>query len=134
MLTEVLPVINPTRGEKPCNQFRSGYENLSVETVVPEIVVALLFFLLCELNGRWRDRRRERKEPKLSPLLLRRYTGAGGWHETCAGVLGLTKMDWNNNTLYKKVPVTQVYSKAFANIIQQNPNMIDSVFDFRNFM
>ena len=27
-------------------------------------------------------------------------------------------MDWNNNTLCKKLPVTLVYSKAFANIIQ----------------
>ena len=59
--------------------------------------------------------------------------GAGGWHETCAGILGLTKMDWNNNTLYKKLPVTLVYSKAFANIIQQNPNMVDSVYDFSEF-
>lgn len=73
-------------------------------------------------------------KPTPSPLLLRRYSGAGGWHETCAGILGLTKMDWNNNTLYKKLPVTLVYSKAFANIIQQNPNMVDSVYDFRNFM
>jgi len=73
-------------------------------------------------------------KPTPSPLLLRRFSGAGGWHETCAGILGLTKMDWNNNTLYKKLPVTLVYSKAFANIIQQNPNMVDSVYDFRNFM
>jgi len=34
----------------------------------------------------------------------------------------------------KKLPVTLVYSKAFADIIQQNPNMVDSVFDFRSFM
>ena len=73
-------------------------------------------------------------KPTPSPLLLRRFTGAGGWHETCSGILGLTKMDWNNNTLYKKLPVTLVYSKAFADIIQQNPNMVDSVYDFRNFM
>jgi hypothetical protein len=73
-------------------------------------------------------------KPTPSPLLLRRFTGAGGWHETCAGILSLTKMDWNNNTLYKKLPVTLVYSKAFADIIQQNPNMIDSIYDFRNFM
>ena len=50
------------------------------------------------------------------------------------GVLGLTKMDWNNNTLYKKLPVTLVYSKAFADIVQQNPNIVDSVYDFRCFM
>lgn len=73
-------------------------------------------------------------KPTPSPVLVRRFSGAGGWHETCAGIIGLTKMDWNNNTLYKKLPVTLVYSKAFADIIQQNPNMVDSVFDFRAFM
>jgi hypothetical protein len=73
-------------------------------------------------------------KPVPSPLLLRRFTGTGGWHETCAGVLGLTKMDWNNNTLYKKLPVTLEYSHRFAKIIQQNPNMVDDLFDFRNFM
>lgn len=73
-------------------------------------------------------------KPTPSPILLRRFSGVGGWHETCAGILGLTKMDWNNNTLYKKLPVTLVYSKAFADIIQQNPNMIDDIYDFRNFM
>jgi hypothetical protein len=73
-------------------------------------------------------------KPTPSPVLVRRFSGVGGWHETCAGIIGLTKMDWNNNTLYKKLPVTLVYSKAFADIIQQNPNMVDSIFDFRNFM
>lgn len=73
-------------------------------------------------------------KPTPSPVLVRRYTGAGGWHETCSGILGLTKMDWNNNTLYKKLPVTLVYSKAFADIIQQNQDMVDTVYDFRYFM
>ncbi|MBT3043414.1 MAG: nuclease PIN [Candidatus Thiodiazotropha sp. (ex Codakia orbicularis)] len=73
-------------------------------------------------------------KPTPSPVLLRRFSGAGGWHETCMGILALTKMDWNNNTLYKKLPVTLVYSKTFADIIQQNPNMVDSIYDFRNFM
>jgi hypothetical protein len=73
-------------------------------------------------------------KPVPSPILVRRFTGAGGWHDTCSGIIGLTKMDWNNNTLYKKLPVTLVYSKAFADIIQQNPDIVDNVFDFRNFM
>lgn len=72
--------------------------------------------------------------PVPSPVLVRRFSGAGGWHDTCAGILGLTKMDWNNNTLYKKLPVTLVYSARFASIIQQNPNIVDTVYDFRNFM
>ena len=73
-------------------------------------------------------------KPTPSPVLIRRFSGQGGWHDTCAGVLGLTKMDWNNNTLYKKLPVTLVYSKAFADILQQNPQMVDRIYDFRCFM
>lgn len=73
-------------------------------------------------------------KPVPSPVLVRRFTGGGGWHETCSGILGLTKMDWNNNTLYKKLPVTLVYSSRFASIIQQNPSIVDTVYDFRNFM
>jgi len=73
-------------------------------------------------------------KPTPSPVLVRRFTGTGGWHETCSGILALTKMDWNNNTLYKKLPVTLVYSSRFAKIIQQNPTMVDNVYDFRSFM
>jgi hypothetical protein len=32
-------------------------------------------------------------KPTPSPLLLRRFCGSGGCHETCEGVMGLTKMD-----------------------------------------
>lgn len=28
------------------------------------------------------------------------FLGAGGRHETCAGIIGLIKMDWNNNMLW----------------------------------
>jgi hypothetical protein len=73
-------------------------------------------------------------KPTPSPVLIRRFSGSGGWHDTCAGIIGLTKMDWNNNTLYKKLPVTLVYSKTFADIIQQNPQIVNSIYDFRSFM
>ena len=73
-------------------------------------------------------------KPTPSPVLVRRFSGEGGWHDTLAGILGLTKMDWSNNTLYKKLPVTLVYSKAFADILQQNPMMVDRIYDFRCFM
>lgn len=73
-------------------------------------------------------------KPVPSPLLLRRFSGSGGWHETCAGIIGLSKMDWNNNTLYKKLPVTIEYSQRFARVIQQNPQLVDDLFDFRLFM
>ena len=43
-------------------------------------------------------------------------------------------MDRNNNVLYKKLPVTLVYSRLFADIIQQTPMLVDAVYDFRSFM
>lgn len=73
-------------------------------------------------------------KPTPSPVLVRRFSGAGGWHETCSGILGLTKMDWNNNTLYKKLPATLVYSKAFAAILKRNQQMVDSVYEITSFM
>lgn len=73
-------------------------------------------------------------KPVPSPLLIRRFSGSGGWFETCSGILGLTKMDWNNNTLYKKLPVTLEYSQRFAQIIKHNPQLVDDEYDFRNFM
>lgn len=36
-------------------------------------------------------------------------------------------MDWNNDTLYKKLLVPLVYAKAFADIIQQNQDLTDDV-------
>jgi hypothetical protein len=87
------------------------------------------------MSGPTRDVYKEAMlKPVPSPLIVRRFSGSGGWFETCAGIIGLTKMDWNNNTLYKKLPVTLEYSQRFAKIIQQNPNLVDAEFDFRNFM
>lgn len=37
-------------------------------------------------------------KPVPSPLLLRRFSGSGGWHETCAGIIGLTK--WIGTTTH----------------------------------
>jgi hypothetical protein len=60
-------------------------------------------------------------KPTPSPVLVRRFASQGGWHDTYAGILGLTKMDCNNNTLYKGLSVTLGHPKAFADMIQQNP-------------
>ena len=73
-------------------------------------------------------------KPTPAPILLRRFAGNSGWHEICIGVMGLTKMDWNNNTISKKIPVTLDYSHRFAEVIKQNPDIVDKIYDFRNFM
>lgn len=73
-------------------------------------------------------------KPLPNPILLRRFSGYGGWHDTCSSVYALTKCDWNNNTLYKTLPVTLVYSQRFANVVKGTPNIVDDVYDYRFFM
>jgi hypothetical protein len=73
-------------------------------------------------------------KPLADPILLRRFSGQGGWHDTCSSVLALTKVDWNNNTLYKTMPATLVYSQLFADVVKQVPQIVDDVFDYRLFM
>jgi hypothetical protein len=73
-------------------------------------------------------------KPLPSPIVLRRFSGAGGWHDTCSSIFALTKVDWNNNTLYKTLPVTIGYSQVFANVIKQSPDIVNDVYDYRFFM
>ena len=73
-------------------------------------------------------------KPLPHPILLRRFSGMGGWHDTCASILSLTKVDWNNNTLYKTMPATLVYSKLFADVVKLAPEIVDRAYDYRFFM
>ena len=73
-------------------------------------------------------------KPLPGPIMLRRFSGAGGWHDTCSSILALTKVDWNNNTLYKTLPVTLVYSQVFAEVVKQTPDIVNEIYDYRFFM
>jgi hypothetical protein len=72
--------------------------------------------------------------PIPKPILIRRFSGTGGWHETCSSIIALTKMDWNNNTLYKSIPVTLGYSQSFANVVKRVPDIIKQKYNYRFFM
>lgn len=73
-------------------------------------------------------------KPIPSPIMIRRFSGDGGWHDTCSSILALTKVDWNNNTLYKTLPVTLGYSQIFAEVVKQTPEIVNKVYDYRFFM
>ena len=73
-------------------------------------------------------------KPLPDPILIRRFSGEGGWHATCSSILALTKVDWNNNTLYKTLPVTIGYSQNFANVVKQSREIVNNVYDYRFFM
>lgn len=68
------------------------------------------------------------------PIMIRRFSGNSDWHEICLGILGLSKMDWNNNQLYKALPVTLGYSQKFAQVVQHHPIPVDTPYSYIYFM
>lgn len=73
-------------------------------------------------------------KPMPKPILIRRFSGEGGWHDTCSSIIGLSKMDWNNNTIYKSMPVSIVYSSLFSSIVKNVPSIKRQVYNYRYFM
>jgi len=73
-------------------------------------------------------------KPLPNPIMLRRFSGDGGWHATCSSVFSLTKVNWNNNTLYSTLPVTLHYSQVFSQVVKQSPDLVNEIYDYRFFM
>jgi hypothetical protein len=68
------------------------------------------------------------------PLLLTRFLGAGGVHGSAREILGLTKMNWNNDSLYDRLPVTLSYATNLAKVVKRLGMLSSSPYDFRFFM
>lgn len=68
------------------------------------------------------------------PLLVTRYLGTGGAHESARELLGLTKMNWNNDALYDRLPVTLSYASVLARVVKRLGTLSNTPYDFRFFM
>jgi hypothetical protein len=68
------------------------------------------------------------------PILLKRFAGQGGWAESARAALGLTKMDWNNDSLYDRLPVTLSFASVLADTIKRMPTLSKRPYEFRFFM
>jgi hypothetical protein len=68
------------------------------------------------------------------PLLLTRDAGAGPLDEVAAQVLALSKMDWNNDALYDRLPCTLRYAQVLARTIKHMPELAPQPYDYRLFM
>jgi len=68
------------------------------------------------------------------PLQLTRFAGHGTWEDKCSAILGLTKMDWNNDALYDRLPVTMGFAKVLARVVKRIPNLSARPYQFRFFM
>lgn len=68
------------------------------------------------------------------PIRVVRHAGHGSWEDTAAAVLGLTKMNWNNDSLYDSLPVTMSYAHVLARVIKRMPSLGRKPYQFRFFM
>jgi hypothetical protein len=69
-----------------------------------------------------------------SPLELVRFAGHGGFEESCRSVLGLSKMNWNNDGLYDRLPVTMAYAQVLAQTVKRMTRLAPRPYQFRFFM
>ena len=68
------------------------------------------------------------------PIRLVRHAGHGTWDDTARAILGLTKMNWNNDSLYDHLPVTMSFAQILARVIKQIPTLKSTPYPFRLFM
>ena len=68
------------------------------------------------------------------PIRLIRHAGHGPWDDVARAILGLTKMDWNNDALYDPLPVTLAYAKVLARVVKRMKGLGTSPYQFRFFM
>ena len=68
------------------------------------------------------------------PLRLVRHAGHGPWDDIARAILGLSKMNWNNDALYGPLPVTLGYAKSLARVVKRMPGLGSAPYQFRFFM
>jgi hypothetical protein len=68
------------------------------------------------------------------PLSLHRYAGHGDFTQSCGDILGLTKMNWNNDSLYDRLPVTIRYAQIAARVLKQSSRTAEGDYSYRYFM
>ncbi|NQV26264.1 MAG: hypothetical protein HQ518_18070 [Rhodopirellula sp.] len=68
------------------------------------------------------------------PIRIVRHAGHGTWDDTARAILALTKMDWNNDSLYDPLPVTLGYAKVLARVVKRMDGLGSAPYQFRFFM
>jgi hypothetical protein len=68
------------------------------------------------------------------PIRIVRHAGHGPWDDTANAILGLSKMDWNNDALYDPLPVTIGYAKVLARVVKRMTGLGSAPYQFRFFM
>jgi hypothetical protein len=84
------------------------------------------------LNGRANYVQGGKGTPR--PLLLTRDAGTTPPDDIARQVLALSKLNWNNDSLYDPLPVTLRYAQVLARTIKHLPELTSRPYDYRLFM
>lgn len=57
-----------------------------------------------------------------------------GYHASASELMGLTKMNWNDNSLYDRLSVTLSYTSVLARVVKRLRTLSSTPYDFRLFM
>jgi hypothetical protein len=68
------------------------------------------------------------------PLEIIRFAGRSSLDEAATAVLALTKMDWNKDALYDRMPVTTAYAKVLARVAKNFTEFASVPYPLRLFM
>lgn len=68
------------------------------------------------------------------PILLKRFAGHNSWYDSAHSILGLSKMNWNSDSLYDRLPVTLEFAQKLARTIKRMPNLEAKPYQYRFFM
>jgi hypothetical protein len=68
------------------------------------------------------------------PIRLVRHAGHGTWDDAARAILGLSKMNWNNDARYDSVPVTLGYASVLARVVKRMDVLGGAPYQFRFFM
>jgi hypothetical protein len=68
------------------------------------------------------------------PLLLVRHAGLGSVDDLCRATLVLTKLDWNNDGPYDRLPVTLNFAQILAKVVKRMPTLEARPYAFRQVM
>ena len=68
------------------------------------------------------------------PLLLVRHAGLGAMADLCRETLALSKMDWNNDGPYDRLPVTLSFAQTLAQVVKRMPKLEARSYPVRLFM
>ena len=68
------------------------------------------------------------------PLVVKRFAGDLSMSQCCRAILALTKMDWNNDALYDRVPMTIEFASKLAKTIKCMPKLTARPYSIQFFM